>query len=608
MVSRWNYIAITTVMFIVFVLFQFTNVMLEGMNDYEENPQIRNVDELPGRNDVYSEEKDGAFDESRGRVIYIGDDGKDQGRVVQTWAVYTKQKLLSFDTLAQFEESGWEKEEYPPEMIVIDPEAVDWQRDSEYECLNEFTKAGISLVFGNLPDAETIEGNQRLRELLGISQVREQETTVEGIHLYEGFLLGGEVVYRTEDEEENALRQDMELTFPWYVLSDEAKAYMRGVFGDEDIKAEDSPAIIWRNTAGRAYVFAVNGGYMETAEGLGLLSAMRSQMGDYQLYPVVNAQNLVIAGYPGLAEENWYGMETQYGRTMEELFRNTVWPAVIAVYRQNTLGLSCMMAMQFDYADEELPSQDQLLYYMRRLNEERAEAGLYGLSVSNTSLEQKLTEDGWFMDGTLPSYRFTSFYTGGLPDAEINEALGDELLADVRTVVADYDGSSEIIGYQTDNITRQCTVTDGVRHTYREDFLVKCLETALGYTSVRVDMSRVAFPEQDEDALTELTSSLGWNIRSYFRGFGGFDGTTVSESDGRIRNFLALDHTQHRENNAVYLEVDGADESSWFILRSENETVSRVEGGSFRQLEKNAYLIEVQEKNAVITLKPGRRR
>lgn len=608
MVSRWNYIAITTVMFIVFVLFQFTNVMLEGLNDFEENPQVRKVEELPGRDEAYSEDKTGVFDGTRGRVIYIGDAKGSLGEIVCTWAVYTKQRTLSFDTLAQFAESGWEKEDYPPEMIVIDPGAVDWQQDSEYEYLNEFTRAGISLVFGSLPDVTVIEGSRRLQELLGISQVKAQETTVEGVHLYGGFLLGGEAVYRTEDEAENALRQDMELTFPWYVLSDDARAYMRGVFGDESIKAEDSPAIIWRNAADRAYVFAVNGGYMETAEGLGLLSAMRSQMGDYQLYPVVNAQNLVVAGYPGLSEENWYGMEKQYGRTMEELFRNTVWPAVIAVYRQNTLGLSCMMAMQFDYNDEELPDQDQLLYYMRRLNEERAEAGLYGLSVSDTPMDQKLTEDGWFMEGTLPSYRFTSFYTGGLDDETVDAALEKELLSDVRTVVADYDGSGEVIGYHTENITRQCTLTDGVRHTYREDFLVKCMETALGYTSVRVDMSRIAFPEEGGDALTELTSSLGWNIRSYFRGFSEFDGTTVSESDGRIRSFLALDLAHHRENNNVYLEVDGTDGNSWFILRSENETVSRVEGGTFRQLEDNAYLIEVQDKTAVITLKPGRHR
>ena len=37
MISRWNYLAITTVMLVVFFLFQFTNVALENWDGYEEN-------------------------------------------------------------------------------------------------------------------------------------------------------------------------------------------------------------------------------------------------------------------------------------------------------------------------------------------------------------------------------------------------------------------------------------------------------------------------------------------------------------------------------------------------------------------------------------------
>lgn len=595
-------------MFIVFVLFQFTNVMLEGLNNYEENSHVRNVEYLPGQEDIYLPDAEADPDNLKGKIVYIGDEQAAERETVRTWVTYTKQVLLSFDTLEQFESSGWKEKEYLPEMMIIDPDAVDWGQEKEIDCLEEYTNAGISLVFGSLPEVSAIESSQRLRELLGISEVKQPQTTVEGIHLYEGFLLGGEAVYRTEDEEENALRQDMELEFPWYVLSDSAKAYMRGICEDEGIEAEESPAVIWRNTVNRSYVFAVNGGYMEGAEGLGILSAMQAEADPCRIYPVVNAQNMVIAGYPGLSEENQDEMRKRYGRTMEELFRNTVWPAVIAVYRQNSLGLSCMISPQFDYEDDELPSQEQLLYYMRRLNEERAEAGLSGISVSDTSVDRKLTEDNWFMEGTLPSYRFTSFYAGDLTQEETEEALREEILSDARTVVADYNGEGEVIGYQSENVTRQCTLTDGVRHTYREDFLVRSLETALGYTSVLVDMSKIAYPEGDEDALTELTSSLGWNMKNCFKGFGEFDATTVSESDGRIRSFLALDYTQRRENNSIYLEAEGMDGSAWFVLRSDNETISSMEGGTFRQLEKNAYLIEMQESSAVITMRVNRRR
>ena len=179
-------------------------------------------------------------------------------------------------------------------------------------------------------------------------------------------------------------------------------------------------------------------------------------------------------------------------------------------------------------------------------------------------------------------------------------------MSDVRTVAAVYDGTGDVIGYQNDTVTRQCIVTDGVRHTYREDFRSRCIETALGYTSVGVDLREVAYPTQGQDALTELTSYLGWNLQQTFDGYSGFAGTTLSESDERIRSFLTLDYRQRREGNAICLNVKGTASPAWFVLRCHGEVPARVEGGSWKKLEEDVYLIEVQEKEAVVTLKTAR--
>ena len=46
--------------------------------------------------------------------------------------------------------------------------------------------------------------------------MEQNEVTLDGIHLFEGFLLGGEVIYQAKDEEEEK-NQDMDLKIPWYV-------------------------------------------------------------------------------------------------------------------------------------------------------------------------------------------------------------------------------------------------------------------------------------------------------------------------------------------------------------------------------------------------------
>ena len=73
----------------------------------------------------------------------------------------------------------------------------------------------------------------------------------------------------------------------------------------------------------------------------------------------------------------------------------------------------------------------------------------------------------------------------------------------------------------------------------------------------------------------------------------------------RIRRFLALDYTDSRTGNVIRLETEGGGGTVWFILRTHNESVESVEGGSFKKLEDGAYLIEVSDREAVIWMEPA---
>lgn len=65
-----------------------------------------------------------------------------------------------------------------------------------------------------------------------------------------------------------------------------------------------------------------------------------------------------------------------------------------------------------------------------------------------------------------------------------------------------------------------------------------------------------------------------------------------------------MDFKEKREFNSIYLERNHDRESAWFVLRTNHELIEKMEGGSWKKLEDDAYLLEVRQKNAVITLKP----
>ena len=119
-----------------------------------------------------------------------------------------------------------------------------------------------------------------------------------------------------------------------------------------------------------------------------------------------------------------------------------------------------------------------------------------------------------------------------------------------------------------------------------------------------VDMKDIVYPEREERDWTFVSNTLWQNLRDHPVRRYGFDSTTVSECDQRIRNFMAVDYTQKREDNKITLEYTSMESSVWFLLRTEQESVNRVEGGECQRLEKGVYLIEAKEDQVTIDLAP----
>ena len=107
------------------------------------------------------------------------------------------------------------------------------------------------------------------------------------------------------------------------------------------------------------------------------------------------------------------------------------------------------------------------------------------------------------------------------------------------------------------------------------------------------------------DIFSRVMKGLGTTIGIYGQSFRGFHATTASECDARIRQFLALDYRDSRIDDAIHLQVEGITGPAWFVLRTHNEAIEDMEGGSWQELEEGAYLIEVTDKRAVLTLKPA---
>lgn len=610
MVSRRNYLTIAMMFVILLFMFQFTGVMKEQLSEYESNEYADDTTTSFQRSDAFLAEQTSA---DACEVIYVGEAGGAEESVVKTWCSYRKRTFFCSSSLALLDSL----QDDALQVLVVDGSKV--TSEEEVAVLRREAQMGVTVIFATLPQSSVIREYRDLRELLGIRAVIADEIPLAGMHLFSGFLLGGEEIYEvTEPGEEE--RQDMNPSVPWYTTGAGTKTYMVGTLSDETIEqtvddeiraqyvgmeeeaAKNSllPAILWRNSVDTAKIFCVNGDYLADISAVGILDAMMGETYDYDIYPVINAQNLVIADLPAFVSENEEEMQKRYSQSAQAVYQEIVWPSLTSIASRTGAKMTCMMTPQFTYTDEEEPDGENVTYYLKRLKEEHAEAGLSADSREGIPLSEKIKQDQTFWQTYAPSYRFLSLYADGV------KSIGEEsaLPAEIRTVALG-SGASEAVGYLNENVTLQPSTSSGIRHTFLDDFKVKCMETALGYSNITLDLYSVTYPEGDEDSWEKMSKKITANLGTYWKAYEAFDATTLTESDVRIRRFLALDYKQQRAGNVITLSLEHREDAAWFLLRLHGEKVTEVAGGSFEEIEDGVYLILAEEDEVSVEVQTG---
>ena len=611
MVSRRNYLTIAMMFVILLFMFQFTGVMKEQLSEYESNEYADDTTTSFQRSDAFLAEQTSA---DACEVIYVGEAGGAEESVVKTWCSYRKRTFFCSSSLALLDSL----QDDALQVLVVDGSKV--TSEEEVAVLRREAQMGVTVIFATLPQSSVIREYRDLRELLGIRAVIADEIPLAGMHLFSDFLLGGEEIYEvTELGEEE--RQDMNPSVPWYTTGAGTKTYMVGTLSDETIEqtvdneiraqyagmeeeaAKNSllPAILWRNSVDTAKIFCVNGDYLADISGVGILDAMMGETYDYDIYPVINAQNLVIADLPAFVSENEEEMQKRYSQSAQAVYQEIVWPSLTSIASRTGAKMTCMMTPQFTYTDEEEPDGENVTYYLKRLKEEHAEAGLSADSREGIPLSEKIKQDQTFWQTYAPSYRFLSLYADGV------KSIGEEsaLPAEIRTVALGSGASGQAVGYLNENVTLQPSTSSGIRHTFLDDFKVKCMETALGYSNITLDLYSVTYPEGDEDSWEKMSKKIAANLGTYWKAYEAFDATTLTESDVRIRRFLALDYKQQRAGNVITLSLEHREDAAWFLLRLHGEKVTEVAGGSFEEIEDGVYLILAEEDEVSVEVQTG---
>ena len=600
MVSRRKFFSIAIMMFVLLFLFQFSMVLRDRQNTYDVNSNLA-PKQNDGKNVWKNEELDPASVETTDRryVLFVGDSSSDMAEAVSRWCTYAKWDISKCSSMEKFKEN----DKNLPGMLILESEK--YALDDNLKKIEELEQKGVIIVFGCLEDPKNIEKNQELQDFLGIYKIVSKKTELTGAKLFEGLLLGGEVIYETPEDKDERDRQDLQLNVPWYQVGSGTKTYMVGLLDQskqkETVENEELPTLIWRNGIRNGSIFCVVGDYMKDSTALGLLDGMVAEASSYYIYPVVNAQNLSMINFPVFADENNEQMMELYSQSITGMDRDIMWPSLISIVEKGGLKMSCFMQPQTNYEDGIEPTSKDLVFYLKQMKEQNAEAGLSLQYKNAESLRDKLNQDAEFFRKADSSYKYGAAYTEEKDLDTVKALMNTELMKNVSTLVCEYTEDEPVISYCTDSVTLQSVTSDGMNYTYSDDIRMRSIQSSLGYTNVMLNMQKIFWPERKKDRWQIMQKRFSSNLLTYWKNFTGFDSTTLSESNTRTRTFLNLDFSETRTDDEIILKT--SESGSWFILRTHGEEIEEIEGVTQKKLEDNVYLIQAQDKTVKIQVK-----
>ena len=604
MLSRRNLVMMLTMFGVVLVLFLSTAVLREYFNDYDVNHAAQEERILPAA---------GASTADGQQVVYAGAQDTDLYEPVAEWAEYRKMALHeAMDVQTGLDRAG--QYDHQDVLLLLDGDALEQDTRQSAEALTAYVQDGGTVIFCSLPSYETIQSCEALRLLLGIQQLRSPSVEVLEYWLYQGFLLGGDVCY-PYDALQPPKNLDIENVLPWYDISAGTKTYMVGYLPAQEqqtmgLNREDLPAVVWRNSLGDGCVFAVNGDFMRGESALGFLDAMVYESRSYALYAVVNAQNLCVTGFPDLTVENEDQMARMYVFNTRQLCRDVLWPSLVAASREGGWKLSAFVSLKQSAGSGKEPEMDDLISYLKYFNEEDAEACLALGRMDDPNLRLSVTQDRQALDAIGLNYAFSGAWlrsenAGQLPGLLQPDGTM-EVFPSIRTVVSEPAPGQRVLSWLTGQMTRQSVTMDGYRYTYQDDLRLRSLQTALGYSNVQADIFRVLWLENSEDSWEKVSETLASVIATYWKPFAAFDKTTISESDRRVRLFLNQRVTSQEsrlpQGRQISIQVENFAGDAWLMLRTHGETLQTMEGGTWTQIEEDAYLLHLTRENAAVGL------
>ena len=438
------------------------------------------------------------------------------------------------------------------------------------ETLEGWVNAGGSLMIAYPPD---LNGSfVQLQDLLGIQSCG-KTIMVEGLHFVRELMIGGTAHDFPIDEPFDC---SMGLT-----LTDDCEVYLTSTRQDYPVP------LIWRRRAGQGSVVVDNFNIMGKTY-LGIHAAAYSLLGDYCVYPVINAASFFIDDFPSpIPEGDSAYIERDYHLSIADFYSQVWWNDVQELSKRWHIPYTGLVIENYSNQIEgDFDRNDDIsryLYFGNMLLRDGGEIGIHGYN---------------HMPLVLENFDYKDDY---------NEYIQWPSLGDIRSSLDEVFAFTQAL-FPRERLQVYVPLSNILSQEARE-ILGSYMQLA-ALSELNLHLVSTHFQHPDDVLDEDRGAALGWaELFSRYQAYVEWLYTsapeirslTGSELAAAVASYDLLTLERQQEAGEIRITLDNFQDEAWLLLRlNEGQEITSVEGGSAVPVAEQLYLLSCEHSEILV--------
>lgn len=480
--------------------------------------------------------------------------------------------------------------------------------------IKTWVRNGGNLMIAYPPEASG--SFQTLFDILGIKDGLDV-SFIEGVHVKNDFMIGGNLKdYMIEDPYDSSFG---------VVLTDDCEVFLEST-GDYPVP------LVWRRKVGEGTIVFDNFGIMEKGY-RGFHAAAFSLLDDYCVYPVINSATFYIDDFPSpVPEGDAQYITRDYNMSIADFYSQVWWKNVYDLSRRYDINYTGVVIENYSNQTkgkfEENTEVSRFKYFGNMLLKSGGEIGIHGYNhmplvlenfdykdeydeyiqwSSTADMENSLKEVYGFAENLFPDEELIVY----VPPSNILSKEGRKVVSKMgaRSIGAVYLGKEMAYEQEFDVDTR-----DGIINTPRivSGYNLDDYMQIVAFSELNFHYVSTHFQHPDDVLDEDRGAALGWEtLYSTFENYldwlynsaPDIRNLTGSELAGAVERYDLIVVNRKEEGNKIVLEFDNFLDECWMMLRlNENQSIKDIEGGEYKKVAENLYLIECGKERVEIEL------